>query len=267
MLAEIPLSIFLRERIAVLGAGSIGEQVVEALYEKGHQNIIATRRSKDALEVLAQKYERIEITTDNRYAAQQAHTIILAVKPKIIEEVAQEIRGYTSGKLVISIAAAKSLDVLYRVLDKQARVARVMTGLYVKYEIAAYCLGRGATQEDKERVRYIFGQTAREMEEKFLAHRTFVACDTGLMAKEIEEKMKQLEKEGLSRENAYLFYAAMLEAVAQKLRKGVSGEEIYGEVGGEGSFTKSLGSSIEERGYYRHLQECVEKTVAACGGK
>src|SRR3989338_6174386 len=99
VLAEIPLSIFLRERIAVLGAGSIGEQVVEALYEKGHQNIIATRRSKDALEVLAQKYEGIETTTNNRDAAKQAHMIILAVKPKRIEEVAQEIREYTSGKL------------------------------------------------------------------------------------------------------------------------------------------------------------------------
>ncbi len=72
MLAEIPLSLFLKERIAVIGAGSIGEHIVEALYEKGHHNIIATRRSKDALEVLAERYKGIEITTNNCYAVQKA---------------------------------------------------------------------------------------------------------------------------------------------------------------------------------------------------
>lgn len=268
MLAEIPLMLFLVDkRIAVIGAGSIGEQVIKALYEKGHHNIIATRSSKEALEVLAQRYNGIETTTNNRDAARQAHMIILAAKPKGIEEVAKEIREETKEKLVISIAAAKSLDYLYTVLDPQARIARVMTGLYVRDELAAYCFGHNASAEDRAMVRYIFGRNAIELEEKLLAHRTFIACYLGLLAKQIDVQIEQLEEEGLPRKEAHLFYAAMLDALAQQVKNGISGNSIYEEVGGPESFTKRLGTMIEKSGFYQLLQKCVEETVRACGGK
>ncbi len=241
---------------------------MQALYERGHRKIIATRHSQEALEQLAQKYKGIETTTNNCYAVQQADVVVVATKPKITtDEVGPEIAAYTKEKFVICLAAARSLEKLYQILGTETRIARVMTGLYVKDELAAYVLGYNANGEDRAMVHYIFGQEAREMEEKLLAHRTFVACDLGLMAKEIDIKMEQLEKEGLPREQAYLFYAATLDALAQRLKNGVSGADIYGEVGGPGSFTKDLGTMIEEKGFYRLLQECIEKTVVVCGGK
>lgn len=269
MLAEIPLMLFLaNKRITVIGAGSIGEQVVESLYEKGHRKITATKRSEKDLQQLAQKYQGIETTTNNCHAVQQADIIVIATKPKItINEVGPEIAGYTKNKGVISLAAATSLEKLYEILGEKTRVARVMTGLYVKDEIAAYCLGHNATAEDRTTLHYIFGHNAKELEERLLAHRTFIACDLGLMAKEIDAKVEQLEQEGLAKEQAYLFYAATLDALAKRLRNGICGAEIYKEVGGPGSFTKGLGTMIEEKGFYQLLQECVEKTVIACGGK
>ncbi len=256
------------KRIAVLGVGSIEEQIVEALYEKGHRKIIATRHSEDALQQLAQKYNGIEGTTDNCYAAQKAEVIVVTTKPKItMNEVGPEITAYVQKKLVVSLAAATSLEKLYQILGAETRIARVMTGLYIKDELAAYTLGKNTTVEDRAMVHYIFGQSSRELEEKLLAHRTFIACDTGLTAKETEVKVEQLVQEGLPKELACLFYAAMYEALAYQLKKGVSGAEIYAEVGGSGSFTQGLGILIEEKGFYELLKECVQKTVIACGGK
>lgn len=256
------------KRIAVIGAGSIGEQVVEALYEKGHRKIIATRHSKEALEQLAEKYRGIEITTDNCDAVQQADVIVVATKPKItITEVGPEIAAYTKEKFVISLAAATSLDKLYQILGAETRIVRVMTGLYVKDELAAYCLGHNASAEDRAMVRYIFGRNAIELEEKLLAHRTFIACYLGLLAKQLDVQIEQLEQEGLPREKACFVYASMLEGLAQQLKKGVSGNSIYEEVGGPGSFTKRLGTMIEESRFYQLLQKCVQETVVACSGK
>lgn len=254
--------------IAVIGAGSIGEHVVEALYERGHKKIIATRHSEEALEQLAQKYVGIETTTNNCYAVQKAEVVVVATKPNITTaKVGPEIAAYTKEKFVISVAAATSLEKLYQILGQETRIARVMTGLYVKDELAAYCLGHNANAEDRAMVQYIFGQNAIELEERLLAHRTFIACDLGLMAKEINVKMEQLAQEGLARADAYLFYAATLDALAQRLKKGISGAEIYGEVGGLGSFTKRLGDFLEQNRYYALLEECVRNTVEACGGK
>ncbi|MBI5072969.1 NAD(P)-binding domain-containing protein [Candidatus Woesearchaeota archaeon] len=269
LLAEIPLMLFLaNEWIAVIGAGSIGEQVVEALYEKGHRRIIATRHSEEALKQLAQKYRGIETRTNNCYAVQRADVIVVATKPKItINEVGPEIAAYTKEKLVICLAAATSLEKLYQILGTETRTARVMTGLYVKDELAAYTLGENTTAEDRAMVHYIFGSDAIELEEKLLAHRTFIACDTGLTAKETDVKIEELVQEGMPRQQACLFYAAMHEALAHQLRKGISGTDIYAEVGGSGSFTRGLGTMLEETGFYELLRECVQKTVVACGGK
>ncbi len=121
--------------------------------------------------------------------------------------------------------------------------------------------------ESRERVRYIFGQDAIELEERLLAHRTFIACYLGLLAKQLEVQIEQLEQEGLPREIAHLCYAVMLNGLAQQLKNGVSGDSIYGEVGGPGSFTQDLGTMIEKSGFYQLLQKCVQETVVACGGK
>ena len=261
-LSELPMVGFLvkEQTISIIGAGSLGTAVVDALYFNGHRRIIATRRDEESLKILTQKYSGIGTTTDNKQAAEHSDIVILAVKPKLIEEVATEISKYSKDKLVISLAAAKPIDELERYFS-QSRIARVMTGIFVKDEVAAYTLGKKCVGEDEEIIKYIFGTKAREVGEEHLAGRTFIACDTGLMAKEVESKISALVDSGINTRDAAIFYAGTLKALASAIESGRTGDEIYCSVAGPGSFTSKLYESMVKEGHFDLLVKLVTETV------
>jgi len=246
--------------ISIIGAGNLGTAVIDALSRKRHQKVIATRKNQESLEKIQRQYD-IEVSNNNVYAVENSEVVILSVKPYLIDEVCEEIRYYARNKLVISLAAAKSIAEIEKILG-DSRVCRVMTGISVDDEVAAYAFGSQKVKEDEATVRYIFGYSAREVGEKALADRTWIACDTGLLAKGIEHKINSLD--GLTREDARIMYAATLEGIARRLREGMTGDEIYNLVAGSGSFTGKLHDFLTENGAYSLMSECAMRTVTAC---
>ncbi len=260
-LSGIPMMIFLvREKtISIIGAGSLGTAVIDALIEKGHQRIIATRRNNEQLDNLQKQYG-IKVSSDNNYAVENSEVVVLSVKLYLIEEVCSKIKDAAKDKLVISLAAAKSIAEIEEILTR-SRICRVMTGISVNDEVAAYTLGSVRAGADEIIIKYLFGGSAREVEEAALADRTWIACDTGLIAKAIEHKISSLDR--LSKEDARIMYAATLEGIAKSMREGLTGEEIYNKVAGPGSFTGKLHDLLVESGAYDQMNECVKKTVNA----
>lgn len=258
----MPMVVFLvkNKTISVIGAGSLGTAVVDALVRKGHQKVIATRRNQEKLEELQQRY-KIEVSSDNNYAVECSEIVILSVKPYFIDEVCKGIKYFTRDKLVISLAAAKSITGIENILS-DSRICRVMTGISVYDEVAAYTFGSRKTIEDEAVVKYIFGTSSIEVKEEALADRTWIACDTGLIAKAIEYKIGFLD--GLSNEDARITYAATLEGIAKCLRAGMTGDQIYDLVAGSGSFTGKLQDFLTENGANNLMSECVKKTITAC---
>ena len=262
LLSVTPMVVFLvrEQSISIIGAGSLGTGVINALYSNGHRKIIATRRNEEELKSLAQKYSGIETTTDNKLAAEKSDVVILTVKPKLIEEVGLEISQYAQDKLVVSLAAGKSISYLESFFS-ESRVARAMTGVFVEDEVAAYSLGKDCAAEDYSVIEYIFGTNAIEVEEEHLTGRTFIACDTGIMAREVAEKAKALIDYGMDVRNVASFYAGTLRALATGLEAGMSGEQMYFEVAGKDSFTGKLYRSLLEDGHFKLLKKAVDKTI------
>ncbi len=209
---------------------------------------------------LQQQYG-IAVSTQNSYAVENSEVVILGVKPKIVEEVCEEIKYSARGKLVISLAAAKSIASLERILTN-SRVCRVMTGISVYEEMAAYTFGSQKTVRDEAVVRYIFGVSAMEVEEAALADRTWIACDTGLIAKAIEHKIGYLDE--LSQEDARKIYAEVFFGLAKDFREGRTGDEIYNRVAGYGSLTERVYNFLCENGVYRLIGGGVKTVVTAC---
>lgn len=260
--------IFQDRTIGIIGAGSLGEQVIKAIYHRGHKKIIAKRTTEEGLREIAGRYDGIQTTLDNITAARESDIVVIAVKPKLVERVCKEIGKYAGEKLVVSLAAAKKISEIEGYLDNSnTRVARVMTGLFAEDEAAAYTLGGRCNQTDREAITYIFGPNSIEVKEDLLAHRTWIACDTGLTSKSIGISIAELGRLGMNPEYAAVFYAATLEAIAKNLRAGITGEAIFQEVGGTGSFTQGLAEHLSKNGFYKMLEECVVKTVDACLGK
>lgn len=113
---------------------------------------------KDERIVSALKKLGVNAYTKEAPVVKDSDIIILAVKPKHVEDVLTGIKDNTRGKLIISIAAGVTTSFIEKHLE-YARVIRVMpnTLVLVQQMAAAYCLGKNATKEDEKYVKELFG--------------------------------------------------------------------------------------------------------------
>jgi pyrroline-5-carboxylate reductase len=238
----ITMMVFL-VRAAVVGVGSLGRPFVDALYQRGHRKIIATRRNESKLEEWAKNYN-IGYTVDNCLAVEKSDVVILTVKPRHLEGVLEEIKDVAKDKLVLSLVAAKELSYLEDKLPN-SRIARAMTGIFVSEEAAGYTLGSRITPADKQSINYILNDP-REVTEKDLALRTWIACFTGLAAYGVEVLVEHCYKEGMRIDNARAFLGSTIQALGKIIYGGHSGTDLGDKVGGPDSFTEGLRQELSE---------------------
>lgn len=93
-------------RIAILGAGRIGEALLGGLVSSGSTDIVATTRSDERAAALRDRYG-VETTTSNADAVQGADLVVVAVKPQDIDALLAQVHdALTPGQTVLTIAAA-----------------------------------------------------------------------------------------------------------------------------------------------------------------
>lgn len=165
----------LEDKIGIIGAGKIGSAIVRGVIAAGlgrPEQIMASDVSKPLRDTLAAE-AGIEVTSSNAKLCDFADIVILAVKPQVIDAVAEEIApklGKT--KLVVSVAAGVPLARLEGKLGKTARVVRVMPNItcVVGSGAAGYAGGANATGADLEKVGAILNSfgVGLPLEEKYL---------------------------------------------------------------------------------------------------
>jgi pyrroline-5-carboxylate reductase len=140
-------------RIAILGAGKIGESLIAGLRSSDWADIVATTRRDERANELAERHG-IEATTSNPQAISGADVVVLAVKPQDIEILLGEV-GHLLGpeQTVLSIAAAITTASIERHLAADVPVVRAMpnTPATVHEGIAGVCAGRHAGREHLDR--------------------------------------------------------------------------------------------------------------------
>ncbi len=141
--------------VAVIGAGKIGEAVATSI-AKSRQvtKVIMTKRDVSTLRHV--RSAKIQVTTDNREAAKRADLILVAVKAGDAKHVLADISQFTTGKLVISLMAAITIERLERALPK-AKVVRAMPNIaaVIGEAITAYSLGSKLSAADEAQVEFI----------------------------------------------------------------------------------------------------------------
>ncbi len=153
-------------RIAVLGAGKMGETLISSLLQAqvvDKKHLVATTKHGQRAEMLAEKYG-IEATTDNRQAAVGADVLLLCVKPQVVLEVLSEIaESVDVGQLVVSVAASVTTKLIEDGLQKEVPVIRAMpnTPCLIRQGMTGLCAGRFANDEQLQRADFIFKQVGR----------------------------------------------------------------------------------------------------------
>src|SRR5262249_49388037 len=140
-------------RIAVLGAGKIGESLIAGLRSSDWADIVATSPREERAAELAAKHGS-EAPTSQPAAIRGADAGVLAVKPQDIETLLGEV-GHLLGpaQTVVSVAAAIPTATIERHLGADVPVVRAMpnTPATVHEGIAGVCAGRHAEREHLDR--------------------------------------------------------------------------------------------------------------------
>ncbi|MBX7221173.1 MAG: pyrroline-5-carboxylate reductase [Blastocatellia bacterium] len=154
------------KRIAIVGAGKLGEALVTGLLHRGDvesKHIIATVARTDSLQRVRERLE-VEAITDNRTAVTGRDVVLLAVKPQNMAKVLKEIYPVAqTNQLFISVAASVTTAFIEERLPEGCSVIRVMpnTPALLNEGMSVLCNGKNVSKEQQAIAEYIFGAVGR----------------------------------------------------------------------------------------------------------
>src|SRR2546422_3196264 len=209
---------FAIKRIAVLGAGKLGEALIPGMLDAevvSRRQFIATAAHKERLDQLQAKLD-VETTLSNGEAVRKAHLVLLCVKPQTVEEVLRQISDdLTPNHIVISVAASVTTRFMETIINKPVPVIRTMpnTPCFIKKGMTAIAAGKHATADHVMQARKTFDAIGRTL----ILDEKHMDAVTGLSASGpafvyiiIESFVEAGVKVGLPREAATLLAAQMV---------------------------------------------------------
>ncbi len=156
-----------QSKVAVIGAGVMGEALIAALISSGVNSdriTISEKREERAQELIAKYSIKVEELASN---VSKADAILLVVKPQDMGSVLEEIKGSINPEaVVITFAAGKTISFISNGLGSSNPVVRVMpnTPALVGAGMAAASMGTGVTAAQRDFVLGFLGATGKVIE-------------------------------------------------------------------------------------------------------
>lgn len=156
------------KKLAVLGAGKLGEILIKGLLEAGVIDVANVRVTAGHQERLDAMRERFGVagTLSNKVAAATADVIILAVKPQTVPIVVAEIGdSLRPSQLLISVAASVSTAFIEKHLAAPVPVIRAMpnTPCLLNKGMTGIAPGKNASAEHLALAKFIFDSVGRSI--------------------------------------------------------------------------------------------------------
>jgi pyrroline-5-carboxylate reductase len=143
--------------LGFVGAGMMAEAIMKGVLSAGAitaERITASDVYRPRLEFIRDSI-KCQVTDSASEASAKSDTVVIAVKPQVIESVLASIKhGIRPNQLVVSIAAGVTIAQLAAGLPAGTRIIRVMpnTPCLVGETAAAYATGDHATEADAQAV-------------------------------------------------------------------------------------------------------------------
>ena len=150
-------------KIAVLGAGTIGEALLAGLLRSGYQpnELVFTERYPERCAELETRYGITAVAP--AVAAEQADVLVVAVKPQDIDALLDELTAVGPGVLVVSLCAGLPTALFERRLPPETPVVRVMpnTPMVIGEAMSAISAGKHALERHLCLVEQLMGAVGR----------------------------------------------------------------------------------------------------------
>ena len=154
-------------QIAIIGAGNMGGAIARGL-SKGtlvqSKNIRVSDVSQANLDAIKAFNDEITVSTSNREIVKDADIVILAVKPWLVEIIAEEIENKIDYKkqVIVSIAAGVDFAKMADLFDTDATMFRIIpnTGIDVLQSVSTIS-SFNATKEQESLIMSLFAELGK----------------------------------------------------------------------------------------------------------
>ena len=256
-------------KIGFIGLGNMATAMIGGILGKGlyqRTDIIGSAKTPETAEKVAEKFG-IETFTDNQKVVADADVIVLAVKPVFLPEVIAEIKeSVNQDKLVISIAAGKSIEWLEAHFGKSLRLVRCMpnTPALVGEACTCVCVKPDTTEADSAlviRLMESFGKASVLPERLIDAFTGVAGSSPAYVFLFLEALADAAVCAGIPRAQAYEFAAqSVLGSAKLMLETGMHPAQLKDMVCSPGGTTIEAVKVLEEKG----LRAAVIDAVCAC---
>lgn len=253
-------------RLGFIGAGNMAQAIIGGVLESKllpKEEIIASAATEKTIKKVEEQYG-IHTTLDNRQVA-QADIIFLAVKPVYCQQVIEEIKDLVDqDKIVVSIAAGKTLQWLGEHLGEKKKIIRTMpnTPALVGEGVTAVCLNENVKEADLQKVCKIlesFGEAQVIKENLMDAVVAVSGSSPAYVFLFIEAMADGAVAEGMPREQAYRFAAqSVLGSAKMVLETGKHPGELKDMVCSPAGTTIEAVRALEQSGFRGSVLECMK---------
>jgi pyrroline-5-carboxylate reductase len=168
-------------KLAILGGGNLGAAIARGVVKSKlstPSNITITRRHLPKLEQL--KFDGFQVTSDNSAAVKGAAVVILAVQPKQLDALINEIAGALTGEqIIVSVITGVSTDEIATQVKKKMAIVRAMPNTAVAIGESMTCIcARDANEQQLNEVTRLFKSVGQTMiiEERLMKAATVLAA-------------------------------------------------------------------------------------------
>lgn len=257
-------------KIGFIGLGNMATAMIGGILGQGlfqPEDIIGSSKTAATAERAAGRFG-IAASTDNVMTARQADVIVLAVKPIFFPEVIAQIKDVIDdSKLVISIAAGKSIDWIEQEFGRKLRLVRCMpnTPAMVGEGCTCICLKDDTDKTDEELVLKImnsFGKANILPERLMDAFIGVAGSSPAYVFMFIEAMADAAVQAGMPRKQAYEFAAqSVLGSARMVLEMGMHPGELKDMVCSPGGTTIEAVKVLEEKGFRAAVIDSIEACV------
>ena len=179
-------------RIAIIGAGNIGNAIAKGLVESGRfaaEDIMLTRRQIHLLDEM--KKQGFKVGTDNRQAVKNSKVIIIAVEPRQVDAVLEEIRPdlEPQNHILVSVVTGIYIKQISRQIGKKITIIRAMPNTAIAVRESMTCIASetadGPAIEIAKSIFDSVGKTLLIDEERMVAATALGACGVAFFLRAI----------------------------------------------------------------------------------
>ena len=263
-------------RIAIIGAGSMGTAILSGLIAAGTaaDSITASTATTQSAKALSDKFGIKSFALDasasaNSEAAENADVLLIAVKPAKVLATLEEIKASVKdGALVISVAAGVTTESMEQAIGSKASVIRAMpnTPSIVGHGVTGIAKGKSSNDSQLALAKDLFetvGQVIVVDEEKINALSTISGSGPAYVFYFAEKLMTAAKKMGFSEKEANLMVRATFLGSATLLAaSNDSPETLRAQVTSPNGTTMQATARFDEADLEKVFIEATEAALA-----